>query len=103
MPSLTLKNVSAELLDALRKRAEKRNRSMNQEAIALLQAAVMPAPPDATELLAYFRSRKPVQLRRMPGTIELKGPFIVAAEIAQPERRPKPNQHRHKRIPTTSK
>lgn len=40
MPSLTLKNLPAELLERLRERAEEERRSLNQQAIHILERAL---------------------------------------------------------------
>ena len=56
MASLTLKNLPDTILKRLRRQAERQHRSVNREAIAILEAAVHPAPPmDATTRLAQIQ------------------------------------------------
>jgi len=52
MPNLTLKDVPPALHARLRARAEQHHRSLNREAIACLEAAVLAERVDAKELLA---------------------------------------------------
>jgi plasmid stability protein len=59
MPSLTLKNIPEELLERLRALAQRRRRSVNSEAIAILEAAVQPATPvDVEALISRLRSTR---------------------------------------------
>ncbi len=70
MATLTLKNVPEEVLARLKARAERQGRSVNREAIAILDAAVRPATPvDAEALLARLRATR-VTLRGGPLTNE---------------------------------
>jgi plasmid stability protein len=60
MPSLTLKNLPHDLLEALREVAERERRSMSQEIIHLLEAALgrrpkSPTPPAAEAQVDAWR------------------------------------------------
>lgn len=55
MPSITLKEIPARLLDQLKLRAKQNRRSLNSEAIALLKQSVEPKRVDVTELLEKAR------------------------------------------------
>ncbi len=52
MPTLTLKGIPEELHERLRQQAERHRRSMNSEAITILEQALMPARPSAEEVIA---------------------------------------------------
>jgi plasmid stability protein len=52
MPSLTLKNVPEDLHQRLKEQAERHRRSMNQEAIWILEQALSPTRRDAEEVIA---------------------------------------------------
>lgn len=52
MPSLTLKNVPEDLHQRLKEQAERHRRSMNQEAIWILEQALSPIRRDAEEVIA---------------------------------------------------
>ena len=52
MPNLTLKRVPEELHERLKERAERHRRSMNNEAITILERALMPSRPTAEEAIA---------------------------------------------------
>ena len=52
MPSLTLKNVPEDLHQRLKEQAERHRRSMNQEAIWILEQALCPTRRDAEEVIA---------------------------------------------------
>jgi plasmid stability protein len=68
MATLTLKNVPDEVLARLKTRADRHGRSVNREAISILDAAVQPATPVDTEaLLARLRATR-VTLRGGPLT-----------------------------------
>jgi plasmid stability protein len=75
MPSLTLKDLPVNLHRQLRARAERHRRSLNREAIACLEAAVLAEPVDVDALLAEARAarrsmRRPVSattIRRLAG------------------------------------
>lgn len=55
MATLTLKNLPDAVLERLRRRAERQKRSVNREAIVILEAAVQPATPvDANARLAQI-------------------------------------------------
>ena len=57
MPTtLTLRNVPAEVYDRLKAMAEARGRSLNNEAIACLKSALMPARISATERIERARA-----------------------------------------------
>jgi hypothetical protein len=58
MPSLTIKGISSELLDGIRRSAEENRRSINSEVLLLLERAVGRAPIDAGEFLARVRARR---------------------------------------------
>jgi len=56
MATLTLKNLPDTVLERLRRQAERQNRSVNREAIVILEAAVRPATPvDADARLAQIQ------------------------------------------------
>lgn len=66
MGTLTLKNVPEEVMARLKVRAERQGRSVNREAIAILDAAVQPVTRVDTEaLLARLRATR-VTLRGGP-------------------------------------
>lgn len=70
MPSLTLKNIPEEVLKRLRAQAAARRRSINSEAIALLETGVQATPVDPEALLVWVRSvritpRRPVSDQRL--------------------------------------
>ena len=52
MPQLSLKNVPEELVEQLRRRAQKNRRSLNREAIVCLEQAVRSPPVEPRVLLA---------------------------------------------------
>jgi plasmid stability protein len=56
VPSLTLKNLPADLHRRLKARAARNRRSLNREVIECLRAAAMPAPLDSEALLARARA-----------------------------------------------
>jgi plasmid stability protein len=58
MPSLTIKNIPADLLEALRARAAENNRSINGEVLLTLRRAVLARPVDPEELLARIDAVK---------------------------------------------
>lgn len=55
MASLTIKSVPDNLLDHLRKSAERHRRSLNSEVLYLLERSVENAPVDAEAVLARVR------------------------------------------------
>jgi antitoxin FitA len=57
MASLTIKGVPGELLDRLRKRAELHRRSLNSEALVLLEQGVGPKRIDPREFIARLDRR----------------------------------------------
>lgn len=65
MPSLTLKNIPETVLKRLREQAMARRRSVNSEAIALLEAGVQATPVDPDALLAWVRSVRVAPRRRV--------------------------------------
>jgi plasmid stability protein len=70
MPSLTLKNVPDALLTRLRTQAAARRRSVNSEAIAVLEVGVQATVVDPEALLSWVRNvritpRRPVSDRRL--------------------------------------
>jgi len=58
MPSLTLKNIPETVMKRLRAQAAARRRSINSEAIALLESGVQATPIDPESLLAWIRSAR---------------------------------------------
>ena len=58
MRSLTLKNIPEAVLKRLRAQAAARRRSVNSEAISLLESAVQATPIDPESLLAWIRSAR---------------------------------------------
>lgn len=52
MPTLTIKKVPEELYERLKERATRHRRSMNSEAIVLLERALMPSRRSAEEVIA---------------------------------------------------
>jgi antitoxin FitA len=58
MPSLTLKNVPEAVMKRLRAQAAARRRSINSEAITLLETGVQATPTDPESLLAWIRSAR---------------------------------------------
>jgi plasmid stability protein len=52
MPSLTLKRVPDEIHERLKERAERHRRSMNSEAIRILERALMPSRMSAEDAIA---------------------------------------------------
>jgi antitoxin FitA len=56
MANLTLKNLPDAVIERLRRQAARQNRSLNREAIVILEAAVQPAAPvDAEARLAQIQ------------------------------------------------
>ena len=58
MPSLTLKNIPETVMKRLRAQAVARRRSVNSEAIALLESGVQATPIDPENLLTWIRSAR---------------------------------------------
>jgi plasmid stability protein len=52
MPSITIKNIPPDLLEALKARAAENHRSLNGEAILALRRAAFAPRPDPAEILA---------------------------------------------------
>lgn len=52
MPTLTLKGVPEEVHERLKEQAQRHRRSMNSEAIVILEQALMPTRPSAEEAIA---------------------------------------------------
>lgn len=77
MPSFTLKNVPAEIIDRLRQQAARNGRSANGEAIACLRAVLMAQPVDVEAFLARVRHRRKAFLGRVTerelGALKRKG------------------------------
>ena len=65
VPNLTLKDVPPALHARLRARAEQHRRSLNREAIACLEAAVLAEVVDVEELLVQARAAR----RRVRGVV----------------------------------
>jgi plasmid stability protein len=77
MATLTLKNLPDTVLERLRRRAERQNRSVNREAIVILEAAVQPATPvDPNARLAQIQ-----RVRVTP-----RGGPITAAYVSRAKR-----------------
>ena len=58
MPSLTLKGIPEEVMEQLRRLAERERRSLNQQAILILEQALSKEHPDFTELYEEFKKKK---------------------------------------------
>lgn len=58
MPSLTIKNIPPDLLEALRERAAENHRSLNGEVILALRRAVLARSVDPGELIARIEAVK---------------------------------------------
>jgi plasmid stability protein len=58
MISITIKGLSKEAHQALKKRAATHGRSLNTEAIAVLESSVRSQPVDTKALLAWVRSNR---------------------------------------------
>jgi len=84
MPTLSIKNVPAEVVDGLRRRAERHHRSMQGELMALVCQAVGAAPtadqplrsrqPGAVgieEIAAEHRARWPEPIDRGPRAVDV--------------------------------
>lgn len=81
MATLTLKNMPEGVLEGLRRRAERQKRSVNREAIVILEAAVQAAVPvDSEAGLA--------QIRRV--RIAPRGSPLSAAYLARAKRDGRP-------------
>jgi plasmid stability protein len=74
MPTLTLKNVPEELHRRLKARAERNHRSLNREAIRLLEAAV--ATPQAS-----VRDEAWEQAQALRARLAEEGVWITAEEV----------------------
>ena len=69
MPTLTLKDVPDDLHARLRARAERHHRSLNREAIACLESAVLAEPVNVDALLARARRARRRVRRPIPATV----------------------------------
>ena len=58
MPSLTLKGIPEEIMTRLRRRAEAERRSLNQQAIRLLEEALADVRPGFMDLYASFLAQE---------------------------------------------
>ncbi|MGA2243629.1 MAG: hypothetical protein ABSH48_01415 [Verrucomicrobiota bacterium] len=58
MITITIKGLSKEAHQALKKRAATQGRSLNTEAIAVLEASVRSTPVDAQEMIARARAAR---------------------------------------------
>lgn len=56
MPSLTIKNMTGELLERLRQSAAQHRRSLNSEVLSRLERSLSGAPVDAGEFLRRVRA-----------------------------------------------
>jgi plasmid stability protein len=75
--TLTLKNLPDAVLERLRRQAERQHRSVNREAIVILEAAVQPAAPvDAEARLAQIHRAR----------ITPRGRPITAAYVTRAKR-----------------
>lgn len=72
MPAITLKSLPASLHRALKSRAARHKRSLNQELIAVLAAAVAPSRPVDVEamLVENRRFRETLKFATAPGEID---------------------------------
>ncbi len=78
MATLTLKNLPDRLLARLRRQAARQNRSANREAIAILEAALLPATPiDASVRLAQI-----ARVRITPRGAPITAAYLTAAKHA---------------------
>lgn len=59
MITITIKGLSKEAHQALKKRAATHGRSLNTEAIAVLESSVRSTPVDTQVMLARFRAMRP--------------------------------------------
>lgn len=79
MPSLTLKGIPETLLERLRNRAKTERRSLNQQAIRMLEEALEPGEH------IYIGAQTPLQIRepgyQPPPPLKLKGGPITIDEI----------------------
>ena len=78
MPSLTLKGLPDDLLDRLRARAEGQRRSLNQEAIRILETALRTPEPSLLDAHRAF--------------VERHGPLPVSPDIFENLRDPDPGR-----------
>jgi plasmid stability protein len=56
MPTLTIKNVPEELHERLKEQADRHRRSMNSEAIWILEQVLTPSRPTAEEAIARAKA-----------------------------------------------
>ena len=56
MPTLTIKNVPEELHERLKEQADRHRRSMNSEAIWILEQVLTPSRPSAEEAIARAKA-----------------------------------------------
>lgn len=70
MATLTLKGIPDELLERLRRRAQLHRRSINSEALVVLEQSLEPAPIDPEAFLAGVRQRRE-QMKVTPLTPEM--------------------------------
>jgi plasmid stability protein len=70
MITITIKGLSKEAHQALKKRAATHGRSLNTEAIAVLEASVRSTPVNALEMIARARAaRSTMQFQTTPAQI----------------------------------
>ena len=81
MPNFTIKQIPADLLDALRERAELTGRSMNREAIAVLESVILPREQTAEEIIAERKALwEDLSLDGLPPydpSMKREGPFTA--------------------------
>jgi len=65
MISITIKGLSKEAHQALKERAVTHGRSLNREAIAVLESSVRSAPVDAQAMIARMRAIRPRPKRNL--------------------------------------
>ena len=78
MITITIKGLSKEAHQALKKRALTHGRSLNTEAIAVLESSVRSTPVDTQALLARVRAAR--------GTMKFKGRPLDIAKIIRKDR-----------------
>jgi plasmid stability protein len=79
MITITIKGLSKEAHQALKERAAVHGRSLNTEAIAVLEASVCSQPVDASAMLTRLRAMRP-KPKRKPGAAPLRQ-FIQAGRM----------------------
>jgi plasmid stability protein len=70
MITITIKGLSKEAHQALKKRAATHGRSLNTEAIAVLESSIRSTPVDATALIARARAVR-ATMKLKPGSLDI--------------------------------